>query len=69
MNRNRITAIIIAILMLISCSGSAAASGIREMICFIGNGETFGYEITAQAVKLPQFDAAPFLIFRKAGRT
>ena len=56
MNRNRITAIIIAILMLISCSGSAAASGIREMICFIGNGETFGYEITAQAVKLPQFD-------------
>ena len=56
MNRNRITAIIFFILLIVSCSGIAAASGIREMISFFGNGESFGYEITAQAVKLPQFD-------------
>ena len=56
MNRNRITAIIFVILLIVSCSGIAAASGIREMICFFGNGDTFGYEITAQAIKLPQFD-------------
>ena len=56
MNRNRITAIIFFILLIVSCSGIAAASGIREMISFFGNGETFGYEITTQAVKLQQFD-------------
>ncbi len=56
MNRNRITAIIFVILLIVSCSGIAAASGIREMISFFGNGESFGYESTTQAVKLPQFD-------------
>ena len=56
MIRKRITAVILIITIMIACTATAAASGIREMICFSGNGEPFGYEITAQAVKLPQFD-------------
>ena len=56
MNRKRILIRILSAVICILLCGSAAAGGIREWIGILGNEEAAGFEITAEIVKLPQFD-------------
>ena len=56
MIRKRIIAALVTAALFTACAGNGAASGIREMIRFIGSSEPVAYELSAAFEKLPQFD-------------